>query len=75
MAPSREMSRIPEDRDAFRMVVVVGFGVNLLFIAVWPGKLRWMCRWITSGAITFRDRHLVFLPVKFHIRLSCIWSG
>jgi len=42
MAPPREMPRIPVDGDAFRTVVVVGFGVNLLFIAVWPGKWRWM---------------------------------
>jgi len=42
MAPPGRSSRIPVDRDAFRTVVVVGFGVNLLFIAVWPGKWRWM---------------------------------
>jgi len=30
--------RTPVDRDAVRTVVVVGFGVNLLFIVVWQGR-------------------------------------
>ena len=42
MAPPRGTLRIQVDRDAFRTVVVVGFGMNLLFIAVWPGNWRWM---------------------------------
>ena len=30
------------DRDAVARMVVAGFGANLLFVAVWPGRWRWM---------------------------------
>ena len=41
VSPPRGSPRIPVDRDAFRTVVVVGFGVGMIFIVVWLGRWRW----------------------------------